>query len=295
MHSFQYQIKSAWPVDEYVCTLSDELKKIAEKELRETDKIRAHAIKAIRDWALENPRIIKTRLDSTFLLKILRFRKYSIPLTQEAIERYMLYRLGLYGYDWFSNLDPLRPGIFTLLENGLIVPLPNRDKNGRKVILIKFAALDTSMPDVGNCTLSLLSIIMEIMLENEENQIRGLNYIIDLSGANLKQILIFPIDTWYKFGKNSEKACACRHKGFNIINLPPSTNFILNFALKHMPAKLRDRVKFFNDSSLADCGIIDKKSLPIEYGGDVPLKQITGKLFFKHINLNLIFSWKNFR
>ncbi|KAG5682845.1 hypothetical protein PVAND_012167 [Polypedilum vanderplanki] len=270
----KYQTKSITPVDEYKSNLSDELKKIAEKELRETDKIRTHAIKAMREWAMENKRIIKCRLDSTVILKVLRFRKFSIPMSQEAFERYLLFREGLYGYDFFSNLDPLKPGIISLLENGLIVPIPNRDKYGRKVILIKLSALDPTIPDIGCRALTLLTLIMEVLIEEEENQIRGLSYVADLSGVHLKQALIFPLDVWYKFGKNTEKVCAIRHKAFHIINMPSSMKFLIDFAVKQMPQKLRDRVKFHTLDSIADIGSIDKRNMPVEYGGEASLIQI---------------------
>ena len=80
---------------------------------------------------MENPRIIKSRLDNRFLLKALRFRKFSIPRAQEYIERYLIYKSGFYGYDWFSNLDPLRPNLIDLMEKGL-------KKFSRKLFLEKF-------------------------------------------------------------------------------------------------------------------------------------------------------------
>lgn len=154
---------------------------------------------------MENPRIIKSRLDSRFLIKALRFRKYSIPMTQEMIERYLLFREGLYGYDWFSNMDPLKPHLFTLLENGLVFPLPKRDKHGRRVILLKLSELDIKLtPKAGCLTLTLLTLIMEILVEDEENQVRGLSYIADFSGMSLQQAMIFPLEAWFKFGKNAE-------------------------------------------------------------------------------------------
>lgn len=153
---------------------------------------------------MENPRIIKSRLDSRFLVKALRFRKYSIPMTQEMIERYLLFREGLYGYDWFSNLDPMRPHLITLLERGLIFPLPKRDKHGRRVILLKLSELDTSFPKAGCLLLTLLTLTMEILVQDEENQIRGLSYIADFKGMTVKQALVFPLEAWFKFGKNAE-------------------------------------------------------------------------------------------
>ncbi|XP_070506862.1 alpha-tocopherol transfer protein-like [Chironomus tepperi] len=270
----RYQEKSITPVEEYVCTLSDDLQKIAENELRETDKLRIHSLKALRDWVMENQRIIKCRLDNMVLLKVLRVKKYSIPLAQETIERQLLFHEGLDGYDFFSNVDVLKPHVLEMLEKGLITVLPKRDENRRLTIYIRFELIDPAIPEIGNVFLSLVTILLEILTDDEENQIRGFNYIFDLSGANLKQLLIFPIDIWLKIGKNSEKALAIRHKSFHFLNVHPSAMFLIKFFMKHMPDKLRKRVKLYT-TNLAESGIVPLDNIPTEYGGTIPMKTIT--------------------
>ena len=115
---FQYQSKSITPVDEYVCNLDDELLEILENEIRETKESREHAIKAMRDWTMQNPKILKTRLDSLWLLKHLRFRKYSLPLAQEVIERNLVLRTGPYGIENFHlEADCLMPCVKKIFDS----------------------------------------------------------------------------------------------------------------------------------------------------------------------------------
>lgn len=204
LRGFQYQVKSTTPVDEYKCTLSAELQKLAESELRETEEVRSHALTAMRDWILANPRIEKCRMDSIWLLRFLRFRKYSIPLAQEALERYLVFREGLYGYDWFSNLDYDRVHLKMLLESGAIIVLPGRDKNGRRVLMYRVSNVDPSLNDIGNAFLALSTFFFETLLDDEENQIRGINYMGDVSGVQISHINVFPLEVAYKFGKNVE-------------------------------------------------------------------------------------------
>lgn len=90
----------------------------AKDELRETEEVRQHAIEAMREWVLKNPRIVMTRLDSNFLLRFLRFRKFSIPLAMEAMERWMVIKNGGYGRKWFDNLDVKKPSVMKLLDAG---------------------------------------------------------------------------------------------------------------------------------------------------------------------------------
>lgn len=54
--------KGITDADEYVFKLSDDLKSLAEQELRETAATRDFALKALRDWIESNPRIAAARL-----------------------------------------------------------------------------------------------------------------------------------------------------------------------------------------------------------------------------------------
>lgn len=105
-------------MDEYKFSLSEELECLAKEELRETEEVRQHAIKALRDFVLKNPRIEMTRLDAKFLLRFLRFRKFSIPMAMEALERLMVIKQASYGAKWLNSLDIDKPSILKLIDSG---------------------------------------------------------------------------------------------------------------------------------------------------------------------------------
>lgn len=102
----------------YKFTLSKELEDQAKDELRETEEVRQHAIKALRDWVMKNPRIELARLDAKYLLRFLRFRKFSIPMAMEALERLMVIKNGTYGRRWFDYLDVDKASILKLIDDG---------------------------------------------------------------------------------------------------------------------------------------------------------------------------------
>lgn len=54
--------KGTTAADDYTFCLSNELKSLAENELRETCATRDFALKAIREWIETNPRIASARL-----------------------------------------------------------------------------------------------------------------------------------------------------------------------------------------------------------------------------------------
>jgi hypothetical protein len=109
-------------VTEYECNLSQDLRDILQRELRETDEMREFALKAMRDWAVQNPRLQKVRLDNIWLLKHLRFKKYSLPQAQEAIERHLVLRQGQYGHEYFHlEMDATRPCVKKLFDQLYVI------------------------------------------------------------------------------------------------------------------------------------------------------------------------------
>lgn len=48
--------------DEYVCTLSEETQAIAKEELREDRASRDSALASMREWIIQNPKIVNCRL-----------------------------------------------------------------------------------------------------------------------------------------------------------------------------------------------------------------------------------------
>lgn len=48
--------------DDYKFPFGEELRKLAEEELGETDARRDHALQMLREWAEKNPRIAKIRM-----------------------------------------------------------------------------------------------------------------------------------------------------------------------------------------------------------------------------------------
>lgn len=199
-------------MDDYVCTLSEESQKRAFEELGETEELRKSSIKKIRDWMLNNKRIVKARFDSRFILRYLRRHFYDIKCTKEAIERWLILREGRYHQgDWLTNLSYDRPNLKELLDAGLLVVLPTRTAKNERVVVSKFAKcknyVETEHPEQMNPALAALCLgsqIFEILWEDEENQVNGFHYIFDISDVSLRQYFMLPFSTWFKILKHCE-------------------------------------------------------------------------------------------
>lgn len=190
-----------------MCTLSEELKEIAFSELNETDDIRNVSIKIIRDWALENPRIIKTRLDSKFILRFLRYRKFDVEKTKESIERWMvMFEVSGFEHNLFStNYDLTKLHMRDLIKNKFGVLLPQRGRLNDCVInLCQLITFDPKIKGILGEVLTLAVFVHETLMEDEENQIRGTIVIEDCSNASFRHAILLSVPTWYKLLRNLE-------------------------------------------------------------------------------------------
>lgn len=191
-------------MDKYEVKISKELQEMAEVELRETEEIRSNAIAAIREWAMKNPRINKLRLDSIFLLRFLRHKKFSIPMAQDSIEKYTLLRKYSESDVYpFQKMDFNLPSMQNLLNEGYIFALPKRDALGRRVIFYRAGAYKPSI-NMNYELLKLHGIVYETLLEDEENQIRGCVHIVDSTGFGFSFLTVFTPQEAVRIARNCE-------------------------------------------------------------------------------------------
>lgn len=173
-----FKTKAIAPYDEdYIWTLGDDDKAFVESELRETEDRRKHALAAMRDWLDRNPKILKGRYDSNFLLVFLRTRKFNIL---ERFNRILNYRNGM-----LVKINLQDRNLQHLHNRGFIFPLPNRDQHGRHVFCVRFGAVDVNknkLEDIFRAT----SLMGQLLLAKETAQIHGFGVIIDCSGVTLQ-------------------------------------------------------------------------------------------------------------
>jgi hypothetical protein len=66
-----------------------------------------------------------------------------------------------------------------------------------------------------------------------------------------------------------------RHKAFHIINVHRTLSLVQEIIFSHLTDKLKKRAHLY--SGFKDFKAIDPKHLPKEYGGTVPIKELSGK------------------
>ncbi|XP_043487177.1 retinaldehyde-binding protein 1 [Polistes fuscatus] len=256
------------------CTLSEETLKIAKDELREDEMIREQLLEQFRDWIKKHPLIKNCRTDSVFLLRFLRTKKFSLPIAQKLLEKYLAIK-ELYPL-WFQNLSIDEQVIKSIIETGYLLPLSKRDKYGRKVILFNTGFFDPYKYKSDHLV-RVHSLVMEAIMDDEENQIRGYTYIINESGINMGHISMWSLIDIRKLLNCIQNGIPVRHKRTYLINIPPYGVKFFELCLSYLNEKLRKRCTVHTSiEELKD--EIDIKSLPVECGGEVPIKELIDSL-----------------
>ncbi|XP_058123380.1 alpha-tocopherol transfer protein-like [Anopheles ziemanni] len=266
----QYSVEKNPPAyEEYSFELPELYRQIAKEELREDDTVRESSLIEMRQWIANNPHIRKCRTDAKFLLRFLRFQKFSVPMACEALERYLSIR-ELHP-TWFKQLDCNDKSMKEILEYDPFTYL-GQDSAGRMVMLIRFgrfhAENHTALQDSRYTVM-----LMETILEWEEVQIGGCQVLIEYEGCT--------VSSFEKWSSSELKLvmdlCSCsyplRYGEIHAFGLPkfgvPAAETLLTFG----NPKMRDKIKCHSSVTGLE-KYIEPTMKPKEYGGAVDLSQL---------------------
>ncbi|CAK9831239.1 clvs2 [Anthophora retusa] len=253
--------------EDYGRELSESTRTIARDELREDDAIRMEALNQFRHWIQKHPNIKRCRTDAAFLLRFLRTKKFSVPMAEEMLERYLTIR-QLYP-NWFRNLDIEDPDIEAIIDAGYLVPLMERDRHGRRVLLSCAGRFDPYKYTSAQMARAH-SLVVEALMDDEENQVRGYTYVNDESGLTMGHLSAWSLTDIRNMLRCIQNSTPMRHKETHFVNIPSCAIKIIEFAISLLNDKLKNRISVHK--SLEELkNAIDPRILPKEYGGDTPL------------------------
>ncbi|XP_011685312.1 PREDICTED: clavesin-1 [Wasmannia auropunctata] len=256
--------------DEYKTTLDADTLETARLELREDDSTREHALEQLRHWIEKHSAIKKCRTDSVFLLRFLRTKKFSLPMAQEMLERYLTIR-QLYPH-WFQKLDVDDPDLEAIIDSGYLVPMLKRDQHGRKVIMSCAGRFDPNKYSSAHM-IRIHSMVVETLMDDEKSQVHGYTYLNDEAGLTMSHFSTWSFTDIRNILRCIQNSTPMRHKETHLINIPSSVAKILEFGTSLLSDKLKSRIIIHrNIEELKEA--VDPKILPKEYGGEVPLSEM---------------------
>lgn len=216
-------------------------------------------------------------LDAVFLLRFLRTKKFSIPAACEILERYLTVR-QIYPH-WFQKLDIEDPDIEAIITSGYLVPLLERDDHGRQVILSCAGKFDINKFTSAQMARAH-SLVCEVLLDDEENQVAGYTHVNDESGLTMGILGLWSLVDLKNMLKCIQNSTPMRHRETHFINLPPFAMKFIEFGMSIISDKLKNRVVLHK--SLDELKTkVNAAILPLEYGGTVPMNEMIEKFKVK--------------
>ncbi|XP_045458193.1 clavesin-2 [Melitaea cinxia] len=270
-------VSTTWSANNDICEKEERvgrcLKNIAEvaaHELRETPATKEQAIRIMRDWIQKNNDIKNIRQDESFLLRFLRHKKYSIPMAQQTLLKYL--SLKKYYHDIFTNLDCEDPKIKEILDNGYIAVSPVRDSKGRRVIVYNMGKFDATKFGCWDMCRAHM-IVYEALMEDPIDQIFGFTHVGDGFGSTTAHVTTWnPVD-FARLIKWGEQSVPMRHKEFQLVNVPAALKYIIDFAKSKVSTKISERLHIYTSIKNLH-NHVDVACLPTAYGGHIPLQDM---------------------
>lgn len=257
-------------VDQIKAVLPEFLLKIAKHELREDKCTREQSLEQFRNWLTKNEDIRNMRMDDHFLLRFLRAKKFSVPMAEQTLLKYLNIKRTFPEYT--TQLDLLNEKIKDVLADGYIFATPKRDKNGRRVVIINakgFNAKKYSSMDQAKAHF----LTYEYLMEDPQTQVLGLTHVGDFSGITTAHIKIWNPTEFVRLFKWGEQSLPLRHKEIHLVNVPSTLKWLIDFIKNCVSSKIRNRLTVYtNDKNLTKA--VDPECLPLELGGKMPLNEM---------------------
>jgi len=247
-------------------TWSKEALRAAANDFGETEEKMESSLANLRQWIDQSPHLKNIRQDDQILKQFLRGCKFSLERSKEKLDNFHLVKGAL--PEWFDRWDPSEPGVAELLKQGVYLPLPGYDDQGRFVVLCSFGKINPSKvrsEDLVKASNMIMSCAME---GNEQASVRGFVMVNDLSGVKSSHLGLLGPATVKKLIAMMETAWPMRPQAVHLLNPPSLVEGILSLVKSLQKEKMRQRMvvhKVGDLTMLQD--MLGKEVLPKEYGG----------------------------
>ncbi|XP_052760954.1 retinaldehyde-binding protein 1-like [Mya arenaria] len=250
----------------YVSPLDDASKKICHDELHERNEADTLiAVQTFRQWIHEQ-KWLKTPTDYKFLLRFLRFRKFSELEARKALEHFWTVRTRR--PTWFTGEDPTNEIVKKVLKLGIVCSPRQRDKHGRRVIFGKIENLDVALlKQVGMDKLyRTFSLFYDWMMWDERCQVEGVVMVTDYHHMTLQMFHTFADKEFKKeYVEYFHHGLPIRLKSMNGYREPHFFDLVYAFVEPFLPQKMKDRFHLHGQSMVKLYKDLGYECFPNEY------------------------------
>lgn len=250
----------------YVCSLDERSVKKAKEELHEDPADRIAAVKAFRNWIYEQKDWLRSPIGTKFLLAFLRISKFSQLVARERLVNFLASFNDSVSY--LNGHDPGDPKFLQILRDSRVfTPLPERDLEGRTIILGNYDNFDPTgnSYEYADFQRSILAICHSLVFCDEQFQVHGVNFLMDYGAVTMKHITFGGSENMRKRAQHFQKALPVAMRQFHHYNTGPIFNVLLHILRPALPEKMRIRVFMHGHSMVSVYRSIDMSLLPEEY------------------------------
>uniref|UniRef100_A0A0B7B1Q6 CRAL-TRIO domain-containing protein n=2 Tax=Arion vulgaris TaxID=1028688 RepID=A0A0B7B1Q6_9EUPU len=249
----------------YTCTLSSDVIEQAKTELNEDPATRHIEIKNLKS-RLEKYPGLQPRTDVKFLLRFLRARKFDQEKTFELVKNY--YKTRQQYPEIFDDIKPSR--VRSVLENGSIEFPGSTDNNGCAIIIFRPGLWDFDQVTYIDIVRALYLLLSKVM-EDENFQVKGVQFLDILTGFTMKHASHVTPSFVKSFMQVLQDVLPLRLKSFVFFKEPAFFDLVFSLMKPFIKEKLTKRFVFNGPKVEKLHAIIDRKSLPTDFGGELPI------------------------
>lgn len=263
--------------------LSDEVKTLAETELRETPENVKKGVEELRELVKNDPSITFDT-DDEFLILFLRPCKFYSKSAYELMKRICEFK-----EKYKTLIGDLMPEHEkdSFIKYNVVNVLKNRDHKGRRVLIQNCGSLWDPSKVTADQVFRMLYLMHEAAVLEPETQIRGGVVIMDFDGLSTKQVMALTPSVSMRLLSFIQDAMPLRLKEVHIVKQPFIFNMVWNIFKPFIKEKLKGRL-FFHGSKMASLHKhLDPSHLPKNYGGELPEIDYTGANWFPAIENHL--------
>lgn len=223
-------------------------------------------IARIREWQQKQAHLNFT-VDDQLILAFLRCSKFSIERTKEKIDNY--YTMRTLVPEVLCNRDPFSTEIQAVLNAGVILPLPNPDADGCKIIMCNYRS--NLNADTMHCStiVKVLCMVLEVMLrEDDDIVVNGLKPWAECKDCPLQYAKQITPSFLKRATYAGEMGFPFRIQGIHTTNCPSILEFIYNIIKVFLSKKLTKRTFIYSESNINQFYTkIPQQYLPEDLGG----------------------------
>lgn len=227
-------------------------------------------LKKIKSFSEDHFMTIKFSTDEAFLTMFLRISKYNVDNACQRFEQNFLvpYRYpDIYSY----KLDDEWERSMKMIDQGYGYTLPERDSEGRKVMIIRQGKRDIEEFS-SEAALRTMRLCICVAMEEPESQISGFVMIFDYTDMQLKH-LFSPMEM--KIGMEYLKTTVSfRQKKYLITNISKVSQMAVELCKTFMSEKMKSRISIVGEIENMKSHFQPLSILPKEFGGERPQSEI---------------------